>query len=871
MKKTFKYLLLSALTAAIPLSGSSAETGRTIWKNPEKVIKITSSRHPVSVKIDLPSLPKEDKMRAILSFDSWLGMEKCAGWNHYLQLRVNNIRIRENNASGEKRLLRRGNEMQTSIGNEPWWKNDMLQVFFGPGPSGIFDKRVKNAQSERYRFALDITDVLNFIEIGADNRIESALPNTLLLTNNYLLHYITRNGVHPQIDMFIGDIQIDLVPEEVVKSQRPPQELFSYPLPEKQVAEFALTAGKAVVTAGGDLMLYAGNEAYALQSDFSYPATPEMKFNTLSAGKFSGIKGWKPEISVLNGVVTVKAVSPQYTLIRKISRWKSALKIEDTLQNTSREDIAVAIRYNLITDKLLGSGKFFLAGNTDIDLRDGIGANPTVLAIQNDSSAGMMAYDAIFRNQTTACHIGNTVNFTNTHLGIPAGKSCTTIRLVHLMDSPDQFAYLNLLRRELDRNNLTITGPFKFGHRAWREWPKTMRNAIVNGVPWIEYMNGSGKSREEIKRMAGEELAAILARDPEMKLLATLEHNLVAVDTSKIPGGEILPGKAGEARHYGIKLNAAQSRLLESDPNADSMIRDKKGNIVVENFFSKPPFIDLFVYAEIGNYRYNHIIKLMDYLMDECGYHGIYIDQFAAGGTAWSRIDRISYNKWDGFSVNMTPDGKIAEKCYDHLVAGAAARVAITNHVINKKGIFIANTQPCTEEETLTAGFRFTEMENNNITDTLNGTDVPADLLYQALGQLSCSPVTLGIRSQMHNPDRKQWGRITTRAVIIALRHGLLYYNYNVSVDERFGGYGILDKMFPITPVELGKGFIIGKERILTAVSREFVTDRPPREVCRYDENGMPAAADFSIIPDGRKFRITVKLKDWNETCAIVF
>ena len=69
------------------------------------------------------------------------------------------------------------------------------------------------------------------------------------------------------------------------------------------------------------------------------------------------------------------------------------------------------------------------------------------------------------------------------------------------------------------------------------------------------------------------------------------------------------------------------------------------------------------------------------------------------------------------------------------------------------------------------------------------------------MGQLSSTPSTLGVRPHIHSSNRKEWGKITNRAIIIALRHGLVYYNYNIGVDERYGGYGILDKMFTITPV----------------------------------------------------------------------
>ena len=63
----------------------------------------------------------------------------------------------------------------------------------------------------------------------------------------------------------------------------------------------------------------------------------------------------------------------------------------------------------------------------------------------------------------------------------------------------------------------------------------------------------------------------------------------------------------------------------------------------------------------------------------------------------------------------------------------------------------------------------------------------------------------------------------------------------------------ITSKMYPITPVELGAGFLIGKERILTRRSGLFGWgDDSEAEVFFYDQNGKPTAeleAPERIVP----------------------
>jgi hypothetical protein len=63
------------------------------------------------------------------------------------------------------------------------------------------------------------------------------------------------------------------------------------------------------------------------------------------------------------------------------------------------------------------------------------------------------------------------------------------------------------------------------------------------------------------------------------------------------------------------------------------------------------------------------------------------------------------------------------------------------------------------------------------------------------------------------------------RMLIAYLRHGALAYLYDTNIPlegPASGEYGAFNHMYPITPVELHEGWILGKERIITAVSGVF-------------------------------------------------
>jgi hypothetical protein len=64
--------------------------------------------------------------------------------------------------------------------------------------------------------------------------------------------------------------------------------------------------------------------------------------------------------------------------------------------------------------------------------------------------------------------------------------------------------------------------------------------------------------------------------------------------------------------------------------------------------------------------------------------------------------------------------------------------------------------------------------------------------------------------------------------------------------------------------------YLIGKERILTAVSGTFKWDRPGRPTClAFDSKGYRTVPDVTVVGRDRGWDVTVKLQDWNATAVI--
>ena len=874
-KIRLEYLPEKEVEKVRPANDFKAESGKNVtvaWKGPQRTVIKTGNFEYTHCDLKFPAIRFRKGYKTILVFDIYLKSISTGGWNYFAKLSLNGQPVGSYCSDGNHRLLRRGPAQFSTLKGEEakrnWWSNDnqTLLVRFTPR-ADVIDPRITAPKAELNRYFLDISDLCRMEVIGVDDRLESAGDNLLRFTNSF-----HRKNIYPQWNMVIENLHVIQIPEGDVDKIRAGKVLIIPFAPGKKAAE--LSAGNMIcqVTASGGSIFRSrsGKDVYFTETALSYPHRSGIKFNRIATDKSPGISGWKPEVSQKGNTISVSAKSVNYQFTRTIKSDKGIFIIDDKIENTSNADTGIRSEFHYLRKKKLKISEFRIAGVPGTFSDTAIASNPTLFIKGEESALGVMCLDDVFRIQMQAERTAsNRISAIDATFGLGAGKSYTFTRLVVPVDRPDYFAFINKLRRYLGLN-FTIRGvQTELGGFAI----ENQQEVIVNTGIWYNYHTSAGMTKEEHARIITQKRNELRKKNPNVKVLSMIETNLVPIDKRKIPGGEILPscGKCLSGV-YGAVLTAEQTKLLtQHTPYKDSMLFDAKGCAYVDTYYAADPYINLLVRTDVGNTRYKELEKDIIWMLDDLGMDGIYFDQFNQASSGINRGDRCSFDRWDGISVLLDQNGNIQQKFSDSAITCCEARRKLIELILSRKKIVKTNGQPISRETAALPTLRFQEMELDPVSADALGTGKPAVHRYQGFGHLSSSPLILGLRPLRHTSNRNDRARIYQRGIITALRNGILYVPYGYYIDPRTeGGYGIMNHMCPITIEELGEGFIIGKERILTAVSRDFITAERPVKLVRCDNRGNEIPAKFAITRDGKNWKTSVKLADWNETAVIV-
>ena len=870
-----EYLPEKEVEKVRPENDFKTESGKNVsvaWKGAQRTVIKTANFEYTHCDIKFPAIRFRKGYKTILVFDIYLKTNSPGGWNYYAKLSLNGQPVGSYCSDGNHRLLRRGPAQLSTLKGEDarrnWWNNDnqTLLVRFTPRAE-VIDPRITAPKAELNRYFLDISDLCRMEVIGVDDRLESAGENLLHFTNSFY-----RKNVYPPWNMVIENLHIIQMPEGDVDKIRAGKVLVIPFAPSKKAAE--LSAGNMlcqVTASGGNIFrTRSGKDIYFTETALSYPHSSGIKFNRIATDKSQGISGWKPVVSQKGNTITVSAKSANYRFTRTIKSDNGIFTINDTIENTSNADTGIRSEFHYLRKKNLNINEFRIAGVPGAFSDTAIASNPTLFIKGEESALGVMCLDDVFRIQMQAERTAsNRLSAIDATFGLGAGKSYTFTRLVVPVDKPDYFAFINKLRRHLGLN-FTIRGiQTDLGGLAIQN----KQEVIVNTGLWYNYHTGAGMPKEEHARIITQKRNELRAKDPNVKVLPMFETNLVPIDKRKIPGGEKLPS-CGKylSGVYGAVLTAEQTRLLtQHTPYKDSMLFDAKGCAYVDTYYASDPYINLLVRTDVGNTRYKELEKDIIWMLDELGMDGIYFDQFNQASSGINRGDRCSFDRWDGVSVLLDKNGNIQQKFSDSAITCCEARRKLIELILSRKKIVKTNGQPISRLTAALPTLRFQEMELDPVSTDAIGTGKPAVHRYQGFGHLSSSPLILGLRPMRHTTDKNDRARIYQRGIITALRNGILYVPYGYYINPRTeGGYGIMNHMCPITIEELGDGFIIGKERILTAVSRDFITADRPVKLIHCDKRGNEIPTKFAITRDGKNWKTSVKLADWNETAVIV-
>ena len=822
---------------------------------------------------EFPAVPQKKGMTIVLKLNQRILSKPNGGWNRYCGIEINKNPMRNVTERNYPRLLGRGHVMRTTHPKEPevpYWlisSRSLLLSFFGPAENENIDNRILDREFG-YNFHLVVDDMINKLIIGADDRVESDKPNSIRFSN----HLSSRFAATA---LYIKEAVIGYVPTDMINELSGVKMQSHKPIPDPAAVitgkGFALNVSKT-----GGMELKVGKGSLFFETLFSYPNKPVMKFNTFGLDKIEGQPGISAQVKK-DGTVIFKTGS--LIINRKITSCGHYIRIIDNIKNISNTDLGLVWKNTMCySGKMPESWR--LSGVTGNQLSNKRGAaNPTIFITDKKThGVGIIAEDTISRNLIDLRIDGNIISLGSQGLGIRAGKSIKVDWTIYPLSGKEigYFDFINQVREDWGVNN-TIPGPFRF---SFGELPGLNLQFAFIGH-WHNYGPGWEKFSDkqyldDIKRKA----ATARNRFPGIKVLGKVETNLVPCDIKNFSMKDRLPLTRGNRQHpltkYGQYLPPDVSqKLVEFTPYRDSMLWNANKGVMIDNYYTYDNYdtINLMVQVETGNYRYKKFMEQIELIMDKGGLDGVYIDQFNP-----TNRDGIDYSKWDGYSVELDKAGNIASKYYNFAITGADGRMKIIKKIVSKGGIAFTNGHPVTREEQNSGRLSFAEMENDPVDPNAYLDGMPPETSYTASGHLA-SPIILNLRPGRYTkipyraPNDPR-ARYMTKGMILALRNGNIPYYYTADIPTtgpNAGSYEITNWFMPFTPVKLGEGVMVGKERTIVCISGTYIVkgNKKP-DIAKFDSYGRPVKHDFKVTGKPGAWSVEVKLNDWNEIAAMV-
>ena len=843
-----------------------------VWKAKPATLKIPIGKEPQSCDLTFSCPPIPEGKLVVLRFRVRMASRGFGGWNHYLGIQINGKPVKFFTREGTSRLLnRRGRSVRTTYDKEPqvpYWGSvsgqQGLLTVFGPDWDSL-EPRFITARQELYWYLLDVSDLVK----EGDNHLR--------LTNLAVSKFFHRTAEEcRQNPMLIDSLSVGFLDESARDNL-----LENLAAGMKQFEPVAKITGKDIrveAGTGGALRITWQGDSYYVRSEFSAPGD-RIQWNRL---------WWTPQDGVTvqsavdaGGRLVITLTSSAYTLRRVIRLDLPFIRVEDTFRNQGPSDVGIMMHHDLIPAHR--AAEWWISGLKHKPVHTVTAYNPTLFLSGEKTGMGIAVIDSVIRSQMVSSGGRNKVTFGTDHYGIPQGKEYTATWSLYAGD-PDYWNFLNAVRRDWHVNH-TIPGMWGFWYfdddavaklnsdpDKMRAFLNRKRIDLFGIAPWFEYYYKPKywKPRSVYKKSVQEQMKQIKAVKPDARVLACLESFLYYAPESFFKG--TLPkfwtekhGVLEKRGPHSFDLGEKGTQVVDATPWRDSVFRLANGHVDIDLHYAtryEDGGVNLKVYPTLDNYWQKKFLDMEDYCTKTCGLDGVYIDSFSY---YYSR----SYDRWDGHSVNVDPvTGKIKQKYAQLGLITRFARRQWVKHVTDQGKIVVTNGKPATAELQDLPQISFLEAEW--------AFDPFKNPLYAprvAQAQLS-TPMALGVRAWRYKGYETKYAEIIQRAVIAYLRYGALYCHYVTDIPEPGqpggGGYGILNHEFPFTPVELHEGWVVGKERILTAVSGEFDWPHKEKPNClRFDIRGMPVAGGFTLRPVPGGWHVSLKLDDWNETAVI--
>jgi len=710
---------------------------------------------------------------------------ECSGSTHVLRIRLNQRIVRGALDRSSRRLLNKPMTVKMASGLEiPWVRGADWRVAYAPdfeilGTDKAGANRILDVSA--HRLVLDVTDLI------ARGKV-NCLCLEHLGESMKLRSYFPK--INPSLDFVFDELAMDFSQEPPIQGATPTAEKFHADRIMLQPPATVDVQSAVAVESGGGMRIDLKGLPLHVVSRFSCQGGG---FNVLSVtGSPAGESQWKVSVERAESAAFVNASAREYRLERTVRFLLDHVEVADRLTNLTDATIGLAFD-NHVVSPATDIQEAWLGGNPDPAVnRMNAMENASVFVAGNESGCGLLAVDDVYRIQAVLYYDRGAGAQSET-FALGPNDTYTLRWSLYPVVRPDYYDFINLARRDLGVN-FTVPGGFQFGlGAATDEDSRAMAELralkfLSSGV-WFD-------RKGDVKCYHGEHmLQASSLREQLNNRCATIRRVVPDVRSLIYIHAYINTDPRGPEKHPDARIT-----------NEDGSQYENKGYTQSTGI----PFLYNYPAADPDNSYPEAMKRVIDMCLDK--------DKIGADGIYWDELDWISprytFDRWDGRSAELDEQHRVKrEMSYIHLLS-MSAKVKLIEYIFSKGGLLIGNSSP-TSDTLMRLHFpRFVETSAE---------------WYPARAHLY-TPIALG-----NHLIVKDFPSLLDD-IRLKLMWGSLYYYYTTPAQP----YGtITQHMFPFTPVELHRGWLLGKERIITAVPGTFTFgDKKPVKVYWYDAAG---------------------------------
>ena len=708
----------------------------------------------------------------VLAFRARINNPTTVGSTNALIIQVNGQRVELSTARRELRLLNKPNTFAWTNPPELTWyiTTGQWRIVYAPD----FDILVERAHygPPAYEWAFDISDL---VQPG---------QNTITLQNTGTEAVAEHAGA--PLDVVFRDLHLEVREGPGVQGGGDGQseDLGPWQPRERRSAPIVIEEDRPAA-----MVLSIRGHRYELTSEFSAPGAP-------------GETRWLTFPRTTGPVVAAAIVGPGWRLERTITERldDGRLLVSDRFTNTGDEPVGIRIRHRLRlldgrAERVNFGGLEDPARVVDRDLAN----SPYLFLPRDDSGVALVATDDLLRQhaQFEFDDANQIAGLTDDWFGLRPGASYTIAWGVYATDTESVFDIINLLRED------------------WLPEPFT----IEGGINFFEPDAILAYDDEELRRHLEE-----LNINITMSQGGWVDRQLLIAGTPNIGHGPIVTTDL--YADYRVRLRRAIEKLRRLRPGIKCLIYYDAKLVAGENLLER--YADAIVRNPDGTPRMHRaetqwgmelalvlptlenslgrelLEKIPTMILDEIGADGLYWDEMRYGFNGWP-----DYAHPDGNTFEIDREsGEIVAECGAPEIAWLDFKLALLDAFESRGALVVGNTPPGTLTEFRHSTPRFAE----NM--------IPHHGLHTILKTALFTPISYAGYSVYHDPEVSEADFLAD--IHRKVEDANLYLFSATMFYHLFSGENLATYEYPITPIELDAGVIIGRERIITLREGSF-------------------------------------------------